>query len=588
MAPVSGSGAALGSDGAARAEPTTPDGRAAAEQAAEEAGGAGGLGTEDHGTEDHGTEEHGVERHRAEEGGADDLGADDLGACDLGAEAFATRGGGVRELLEELGLAEEILRPAPLGSWVVSASPEGGDRAVPLPAAGVLGIPSRPFSRGALRVLGFAGAARAWSDRVLPRRIGRDADTLAALVRARLGARVLDRIVRPVALGVYSRDPGALAVAAVPGLAAAFSRRGSLLSAAGELRASSRAAGGAVAGLRGGMTVLVDCLRAELAELGVEVVTGVRATSLAPARTGGWVVTGSRRAARRVEASPPGDADPRVRRLALDAVLPADAVILAVPEPAARALLGEAPAASPADRVEIVALSIDDPRLDRAPRGTGALVAPAAAPGSAARSAGSVIAARGAVVPGAVAAERTAIRAKALTHVTAKWPGRTASGSTASAGTVPGRHILRLSYGRAGRDPETAGLSDPEACALALADASRILGVALDPRSVRGMARRGWHAGGPPAGASIAERAPGGVVCAGDWVSGTGLASVVPGARSAAERACAEGRTALGAAIRTARREGGGTRPGRAPLRASAAIRNAPHDLPAPTPENPA
>ncbi|UOR03409.1 FAD-dependent oxidoreductase [Leucobacter allii] len=300
MAPVSGSGAALGPDGAARAEPTTPDGRAAAEQAAEEAGGAGGRGTEDHGAE-----EHGVERHGAEEHGAVDLGADDLGACDLGAEAFATRGGGVRELLEELGLAEEILRPAPLGSWVVSASPEGGDRAVPLPAAGVLGIPSRPFSRGALRVLGFAGAARAWSDRVLPRRIGRDADTLAALVRARLGARVLDRIVRPVALGVYSRDPGALAVAAVPGLAAAFSRRGSLLSAAGELRASSRAAGGAVAGLRGGMTVLVDRLRAELAELGVEVVTGVRATSLAPARTGGWVVTGSRRAARRAEASPP-------------------------------------------------------------------------------------------------------------------------------------------------------------------------------------------------------------------------------------------------------------------------------------------
>ncbi len=407
---------------------------------------------------------------------------------DIGAEAFATRGGAVAELLTELGLDGQIVKPAPLGSWVVA-----DDGAMPLPAAGTVGIPAAPLARDAVRALGIGGSLRAALEPLLPRSVGRGA-TLARLVRARLGSRVLDRLVRPVVLGVHSADPADLPVEAVPGLAEAFERRGSLISAARELRDSRAAAGGAVAGLRDGMGELVDALADELERLGVEVRTSARVRRVERGEADGIRIL----AAARSTAGPAAD-DAETEALA-------DAAILAVPERAARQMLG-ALDAEPEARIEIVALAIDDPRLDAAPRGTGALVAADAVP---------------------------RIRAKALTHVTAKWPARAAS-------LGPGRHLLRLSYGRLGSAPETAGLPDEEVLALALRDASRILGMELDPASVRGMLRREWDNGSVRASAATgSERMglsePPGVAFAGDWVGGTGLASVIPAARAAARR----------------------------------------------------
>ncbi len=406
---------------------------------------------------------------------------------DVGAEAFATRGGAVSELLGELGLENEIVSPAPLGSWVVA-----GERAVPLPAAGTLGIPVAPLSPASRRALGLPGALRAAIEPLLPRAVGGGRGTLGDLVRARLGKRVLERLVRPVALGVHSADPAELAVSSVPGLPGALERRGSLIAAARELRASSSAAGGAVAGLRGGMTALVEALLADLGDAGVAVRTGVAVD----------------RVEREDESWTAFDANGQQ----LDR---GNAVILAVSEEAAGSLLGgPARSGSSSVRVEVVALALDEPRLDSAPRGTGALVA--AEPGS--RSAG--------------AASPPRIVAKALTHVTAKWPERAQRAGS-------GLHIVRLSYGRAGNPPETAGLGDAAVQRLALQDASRILGVDLRRESLRGMLRREWLTA-PPRNTSrdvSAVPVPHGVFVAGDWVGGTGLASVIPAARAAADQA---------------------------------------------------
>lgn len=397
---------------------------------------------------------------------------------DIGAEAFATRGGSVERLVAELGLAERIVRPAPLGSWLVST----GGAATPLPPAGTLGIPAAPLGAESRAAIGLGGALRAALEPLLPRRTGRGAGSLGALVRARLGSRVLDRLVRPVCLGVYAADPDSLPPGAVPGLAAAFERRGSLLTAARELRANASSAGGAVASLRGGITALVAALEADVDRLGVRVHRGA-AILRAEFVAGAWRLF--------------GHADAPLRD--------ADALLLAVPEERARAIIGLAPAGRAAHPVEVVAVAIDDPRLDEAPRGTGALVPRAEGP-----------------------ADDGGIRAKALTHVTAKWPDR-------AAGLPAGRHVLRLSYGRAGAAPETGGLDDAAVLRLALADASRILGVPLDPGAVRGTARHRWRMPAP-AGEAADRGFPGGIEVAGDWVHGSGLASVVPGARAAASR----------------------------------------------------
>ncbi|KUF08536.1 hypothetical protein AUL38_00005, partial [Leucobacter sp. G161] len=59
------------------------------------------------------------------------------------------------------------------------------------------------------------------------------------------------------------------------------------------------------------------------------------------------------------------------------------------------------------------------------------------------------------------------------------------------------------------------------------------LGIAIAPEHIVDWARQPWHVGAPP-GPTPRIAAPAGIALAGDWVFGTGLASVIPGARAAA------------------------------------------------------
>lgn len=492
---------------------------------------------------------------------------------DVGAEAFATRGGAVAELIAELGIAERVVHPAPAGAWVVT---DAGS--LPMPPGGAVGIPARPMAAAARKHLGIGGALRAALEPLLPReRDVADSTTIAELVRRRVGARVLDRLVRPVTLGVYSAEPERLPLSAVPGLRAAYARTGSLVRAARELRDANVAAGGAVASLAGGMIALVDALAADLDRLGVTVRTGVDVAVLEAARDS------------EAAAGVPTAAEWELRDGG-DAVLARSAaVVLAVPEPVACALLSSAGPAAPAAAaaaqppiqhdIEVIAIAIADARLDTAPRGTGALVAPGAG-----------------------------IAAKALTHVTAKWPDRAAL-------VAPGTHILRLSYGRAGHPPETAALDDREALALACADASRILGLGpgngdgsglatgdgdgkgrgIDPDQVLDSVRQRWSVGAPP-GPQPRLRAPSGIALVGDWVSGTGLASVIPGARAAAAALLGRQGPAAPATATSAAAPSASAEPAAGAAPASAAAHTvplateattAPHAAPLTNPESP-
>ena len=182
---------------------------------------------------------------------------------DAGAESYATRGGRVRALIDELGIAERIVAPAAGGAWLAGIPGVG---AAPLPVGGILGIPGNPFQEDVRRILGWSGVWRAYLDRVRPPlTIGHD-HSLGRLVASRMGAKVRDRLVAPVTTGVYSASPEDVDVdVAAPGLNAALTRVGSLSGAVQALRdeSASRAAkaqspGAAVEGLDGGMTVRYD------------------------------------------------------------------------------------------------------------------------------------------------------------------------------------------------------------------------------------------------------------------------------------------------------------------------------------------
>ena len=399
---------------------------------------------------------------------------------DAGAESFATGRPAVTDLVAELGLAARVALPDPLGAWVRHRA-----GSAPLPAMGFLGIPGRPWAADVRRVIGLPGALRCAADVVLPTRSGpATGATLGGLVRSRMGRRVQDRLVEPVAGGVYATDPDTLEVQTVaPGLASAMTQAGSLAGAARLLRGGGERSGSAVATLTGGLHTLTSPLVEAVGLAGGEVRTGIRVTGLVGAETG-W-------------------------RLELDAgpTVPARAVVLAVPAAVAATLLGTADPGlpvqvlrTPITPVLICTLVLDDHRLDDAPRGTGVLVS----------------------------AHATGVRAKALTHATAKWRWLA---DTAG----PGRHVLRLSYGRGG-----AELPDPtDLPGIALRDAAELLGVGLSPASVVDAAVVSWPSAlpAPRPGHADAIRAlrtqlaPAGLAVVGAAVAGSGLAGVVGDAR---------------------------------------------------------
>lgn len=409
---------------------------------------------------------------------------------DSGAESFATRSDAVPRLVAELGLSDRVVSPHPAGSWLYL--PSG---AVPAPRSGVLGIPADPTAPELRRTLGGAGALRAGLDRVLPAAVGARERSLGALVRARLGHRVLDRLVAPFVSGVYSADPDALDVDAVaPGLRAGLREHGSLSAAAGALRAHTPA-GSNVAGLDGGMNLLSESLVRDLERRGVRIVTNydVIALDRDPRRTG-WTV---------IQRQPNNGDKTAVARGQL--------LVMATDGPTAVRLLGshlpdsQKYSPQPGPRVALATLVLDCPELDAAPRGTGLLVS----------------------------ADVRNVRAKALTHASAKWDWvRREAGEH--------RHVLRLSYGRAdGVSPEVA-LKDGHLISLAISDARTLMGVHIGPEQLVGADVVRWQGALPRTDVGHSQRVARfrqvikgvpDVIAVGAWLSGTGLASVVADTR---------------------------------------------------------
>ncbi len=148
-------------------------------------------------------------------------------AVDEGPDAFLTRTPAALQLCEELGIAGELVAPAPGRTLVWS-----GRRLRALPDGLVLGVPGRlgPVLRSGL--LSPAGVARAGLDLVTPRTpVGEDVG-VGELVTARFGREVATRLVEPLLGSIHaSRIEGLSAAATAPQLLAAARRKRSLLRA---------------------------------------------------------------------------------------------------------------------------------------------------------------------------------------------------------------------------------------------------------------------------------------------------------------------------------------------------------------------
>ncbi|KRF33229.1 NAD(P)/FAD-dependent oxidoreductase [Yonghaparkia sp. Soil809] len=306
---------------------------------------------------------------------------------DAGAEAFATRGGTVRTYLERLGIADRVVAPLDAPAWLHART----GTTVPLPAVSLLGIPSAPLAEDVVAVVGRRAAWRGMTDALLPGPVGAKSATLGELVRRRMGDGILEQLVAPVVEGIHSKHPDELPVSVAPGLVHHLLRENSLARAVARLRTDAPA-GSLVAGLAGGMGMLVDALLAELDRYGVTVEYGVRVAevhadrvvlAIDPDADDADEPEGEVREGLVVVAAP-GLVDPADGRAATRTATHLMTLVIEAGTDAARALAEN-------------------------PRGTGVLVA------------------RG-----------TDVTARALTHVSAKWAWVREAAA--------GREVLRLSY----------------------------------------------------------------------------------------------------------------------------------------------
>ena len=306
---------------------------------------------------------------------------------DAGAESFATGRPAVTELVAELGLAERVALPDPLGAWVRHRA--GG---APLPATGFLGIPGRPWAADVRRVIGLPGVAAL-------RRGRRAADP----IRARPpGPPWADWSGPGWAAGCWTGSSSRWPAGSTrptptpsrcrpwrPAWRSALVQAGSLAGAARLLRGGGERSGSAVATLTGGLhTLAVPAGRGRPGWRAARCGPAPGSPDLVGAGTG-W----------RVEL----DAGPPCRRA--PSCWPSPPAVAASPPRHRRSGPPRAGPAAPITPVLICTLVLDDHRLDGAPRGTGVLVS----------------------------AHATGVRAKALTHATAKWRWLRGHGRTGSA-----------------------------------------------------------------------------------------------------------------------------------------------------------
>ncbi|KIQ20725.1 protoporphyrinogen oxidase [Rhodococcus sp. MEB064] len=308
------------------------------------------------------------------------------GPVDVGAEAFIARRPEVPELLAELGLSDELVRPSSTARPLLRT----GGALHSLPVGTLMGIPATSESVRSIvddetcrRIDDERSRPLAWTP-------GDDA-AVGALVSERFGPLVTARSVDPLLGGVYSGLSDTTSVrAALPTLAAALDGGASSLGEAVERARPTPAPGPVFGGLRRGYGVLLEALLASSRADQVH----ADVADLTRDSGGQWVIPG---------------------------VGAVDGVLLAVPAPVASGLLvgvdralGTELGALPLASSAVVALGYDACDL---PENSGVLVA-----------------------TGELDSTGVPLRAKAFTLSSRKWPHLAERGG----------ELVRVSFGRFG------------------------------------------------------------------------------------------------------------------------------------------
>ncbi|MEV7190370.1 protoporphyrinogen oxidase [Streptomyces sp. NPDC093510] len=241
---------------------------------------------------------------------------------DLGAESMLARRPEAVALAREVGLADRLQPPATATAAIWT---RGALR--PMPKGHVMGVPGDASALAG--VLSEEGLRRIERDRELPPTEVGDDVAVGEYVAARLGREVVDRLVEPLLGGVYAGDAYRISMrSAVPQLFEAARAHTSLTEGVRDIQARAakkQQTGPVFMGIDGGVGLLPLAVADSVRARGAEILTDTPVTELRRTADGWHVVTGSE-------------------------VHEADAVVLALPAPAAAKLLD---AASPAAAAEL-------------------------------------------------------------------------------------------------------------------------------------------------------------------------------------------------------------------------------------------
>lgn len=372
---------------------------------------------------------------------------------DVGAEAFLARRPEALALAREVGLGDELVHPTG-----VSAGIRAGGRTRPMPKGTVMGVPAT--ADAVADVLSEAGARAVLAERSLPPLDLPPHDvSLGALLRARFGDELVDRLVDPLLGGVYAGGADGLGFrATLPGLASAVDEGAASLSEAVSETLPERASTAPVfATLIGGLGDLVDRLVTGSA---AELRLGLPVRELTRLPDDRWRVG--------LGAAAPAHAPQ-------DAALDADAVVLAVPPPAASRLLSAvAPdAAAALAGIELASMAV---------------VALALPPGTDLPPASGVL-----IGENETRGDGTRFTAKAFTYSTRKWAHHDRPQAPV---------LIRGSVGRFG-ESDTLRVTDEELVRRVRADLADLTGIAAEP--VDTLVTR-WDGGLPQYGVGHTER----------------------------------------------------------------------------------
>ncbi len=189
---------------------------------------------------------------------------------DTGPDAFLGRRPEALTLCHEIGLEDALVPIARGGAGVWARG-----KVRPLPEGLALGIPIRFWPVARSGILGRRGNVALVRDVVAPRPNARGPigdRAIGPLVSRKLGRRVTDRLVDPLIGGIHAGSVDDMSAAATyPPLLAASEKRGGLMRALrSEIPTPSENPPPAFWAIEGGMSVLIEGLRAALVARGVE------------------------------------------------------------------------------------------------------------------------------------------------------------------------------------------------------------------------------------------------------------------------------------------------------------------------------